>query len=313
MNIERIQIWPDRDDVILTAYITQPDPNWPFPTYPRPAIIICPGGAYLTLSPTEGAPIAAQFSTYGYQAFVLEYTVVTRADDGVDTCYPAQMIDLAKAVSIVRANHERWNLDPEKLAIMGFSAGGHLCASYAVHWHEPWLADSIGVSSAVLRPHAAVLGYPITDYVLQESRPSPALPMMKASNQALFGTEAPSREQQEDLSPCMHVSEHTPPIYLVHASDDALVPVANSLHMAQALNQMNRPFELHIFQQGEHGFASAQPMDRPWETHRDRACAAWLPLVRTWLLKQFSPDTMEAPLPSPEEFFRHKEDPQSNP
>ena len=307
MYIERIQIWPDRHDVFLTAYITPPDPNWPLPTYPRPVMIVCPGGAYLTLSPMEGAPIAAQFSTYGYQAFVLEYTVASQAGEGVDTRYPAQLIDLAKAIVLVRSNHEKWNLDPDKLAIMGFSAGGHLCASYAVHWHENWLSEAVGVSSEHLRPHAAILGYPITDYVLQENRTSPALPMMTTSNQALFGTASPSREQQEKLSPCMHVSEHTPPVYLVHASDDALVPVANSLHMAQALDQMGRPFELHIFQQGEHGFASARPMDRPWETHRDRACAAWLPLVRTWLLKQFSPDTMEQPLPSPEEFFRKKE------
>lgn len=304
MQIEKLTLWPHREDVTLTAYITPPDPSWPFPTAPCPGIIVCPGGAYLNLSPKEGATIALDFAVHGYQAFVLEYTVASTAPEGQDVRYPTQLCDLARAVSVVRENSAHWNLDPDKLVIMGFSAGGHLCASYAVHWHEPWLAEKLGVDSETLRPTAAVLGYPITDYVLQDAAFPNPIPMMTASNAALFGAVHPPREDLERLSPCLHVTEHTPPTFLVHAADDGLVPVGNSLSMAQALDRAGIPYELHIFQQGDHGFANGQPMDRPWESFRNRACAAWLPLVRTWLLKQLSPDTLEEQLPSAEEFFR---------
>ena len=304
MLLKTIPLWPDRTDVTLTTYVTLPDPGWPFPTSPHPGIIICPGGAYLNLSDAEGSPIALEMAARGYQAFVLEYSVGSRVSSPTQTRYPAQLIDLAKAIVTLRDNAADWNLDPDNLAIMGFSAGGHLCASYATHWHEPWLAQAAGVSSEQLRPSAAVLGYPITDYVLQRDFSSKPSPMMRASNAALFGEERPSQEELERLSPCRHVTEHMPPVFLLHASDDSMVPVGNSLHMAQALSDASIPYELHIFQQGDHGFGNGHPMDRPWESHRNRACAVWLDLAHKWLLKQFSPETVEAPLPPAEEFFR---------
>lgn len=311
MKMERIPLWPGRDDVALNVYVTPPDPAWPFPTPTRPGMLVCPGGAYLDLSPAEGEPLALDFACHGYQAFVLEYTVATKAPKTVDRRYPAQLIDLAKAISVIRENAGHWNLDADKLAIMGFSAGGHLCASYAVHWHEDWLAQAVGTDSQILRPQAAVLGYPITDYVLQEFSFDPPTPMMRASNRTVFGATQPTEEQLRQLSPCLYVSDQTPPTYLVHAADDGMVPVENSLRMAQALAQAGIPFELHIFQQGEHGFGAGHSMDTPWKTHTDRACSAWLPLSRTWLLKQFAPETVEAPLPDAEEFFRAKEQQQS--
>ena len=307
MLMETVTLWSDRSDVKLTTYVTLPDPGWPFPAFPRPAVIVCPGGAYLDLSDAEGSPIALDLASRGYQAFVLEYSVRTRVSDRKLVRYPAQLVDLAKAVATLRQNAARWNLDPQHIVIMGFSAGGHLCASYAVHWHEPWFSETLGVDSELLRPSAAVLGYPIADYVLQDGAFSEPSPMMRASNRALFGETAPSREELERLSPCLHVTEHTPPVFLMHAADDSMVPVGNSLRMAQALSDAKIPYELHIFQQGDHGFGNGHPMDRPWESHRNRACAVWLDLAHTWLLKQFSPENMEAPLPPAEEFFRARE------
>ena len=306
MRLETISLWPDRSDVTLTSFVTPPDPGWPFPAFPRPAVVVCPGGAYLDLSAAEGSPIALALAARGYQVFVLHYSVATRAPHPEQVRYPAQLVDLARAVALLRERADEWNLDPAQVAVMGFSAGGHLCASYAVHWHEPWLAEQAGAPSEALRPTAAVLGYPITDYILQDAFRDAPLPMMLGSNRALFGTKHPSREELERLSPALHVNPHTPPCFLVHAADDSMVPVGNSLRMATALSDAGIPFELHVFQQGDHGFADGHPMDRPWEAHRNRACAAWLDLVHTWLLKQFSPETREAPLPPAEEFFRAK-------
>ena len=303
MLLKTIPLWPDRTDVTLTTYVTLPDPGWPFPSFPRPGVIICPGGAYLNLSDAEGSPIALEMSARGYQAFVLEYSVASRVSTPTQVRYPAQLIDLAKAIVTLRDHAADWNLDPDNIAIMGFSAGGHLCASYATHWHEPWLADAVGTNKEHLRPTAAILGYPITNYILQNNAFSEPIPMMIASNNALFGNANPPKEELERLSPSLHVTQQTPPVFLVHAADDGLVPVGNSLFMAQTLSAAGIPYELHIFQQGDHGFGNGHPMDRPWETHRNRACSAWIDLAHKWLLKQFSPDTMEAALPSAEEFF----------
>ena len=312
MVMETLTLWPDRSDVTLTAFVTPPDPGWPFPAFPRPAVVVCPGGAYLDLSAGEASPIALALAARGYQVFVLNYSVASRAPHPEQVRYPAQLADLAKAVATLRERAGEWNLDGEKISIMGFSAGGHLCASYAVHWKEPWLAEQVGISSERLRPSAVVLGYPITDYVLQDSFTGAPPAMMLGSNRALFGTKRPAREELERLSPVLHVNRHTPPVFLVHAADDGMVPVGHSLRMAAALSEAGIPFEMHIFQQGDHGFADGHPMDRPWEAHRNRACTAWLDLVHTWLLKQFAPETMEAPLPSAEEFFRAKMESQSN-
>lgn len=306
MLMEKLTLWPDRDDVTLTTYVSLPDPGWPFQTEAHPAVIICPGGAYLNLSAGEGAPVAMALAARGYQAFVLEYSVASRVEDDKLCRRPAQLIDLAKAMVTVRENAEKWNLDSAKIAVMGFSAGGHLCAEYATHWHDPWLAEAIGAASDQLRPNAAVLGYAITDYVLQKNQAGEHDPMFRASNRAFLGRNV-SDELLEAVSPCRHVSEHTPPTFLVHAADDGMVPVEHSLRLAQSLTAAGVPCELHMFQQGDHGFGVGHPMDRPWEAHRNRACAAWLDLAHTWLLKQFAPETKEPSLPSAEEFFRAME------
>ncbi|MBR5572846.1 MAG: alpha/beta hydrolase [Oscillospiraceae bacterium] len=303
MLMEKLALWPGRSDVTLTAYVSLPDPGWPFPTEAHPAVIICPGGAYLNLSAGESAPVALALAARGYQAFVLEYSVASRVEKAEQCRRPAQLMDLAKAMVTVRENAEKWNLDGNKIAVMGFSAGGHLCAEYATHWHEPWLAEAIGVNSTQLRPDAAVLGYAITDYMLQKEQAGEHDPMFRASHQAFLGGNL-SDEMLEQVSPCRHVGKHTPPMFLVHAADDGMVPVAHSLQMAQALTSAGVSCEMHMFQQGDHGFGVGHPMDRPWEAHRNRACAAWLDLAHTWLLKQFSPETKEPPLPSAEEFFR---------
>ena len=121
-------------------------------------------------------------------------------------------------------------------------------------------------------------------------------PILQGCQQALLG-EMPTQEALDAVSPELHVSEHTPPIFAVHAADDSMVPVNHSLLLSQAMTKAGRPFELHIFQQGDHGFALGGPMGRPWELNRARAARAWVELVKTWLLKQYIPEAVEEPLP----------------
>lgn len=303
MIIQTLNPIPERPWVTLTTCIHEPDPMLPFPAPPRPAILICPGGGYFMLSPTEGDPIAMEFAGAGYNTFVLRYSVTSTAPDGATTRYPAQLEEAAAAMALIRQNAAQWQTDPEHIAVMGFSAGAHLCAMLATHWHEPWLAEKLGVTPDMLRPMAAVLGYPVISFAFQTERNKiQANPVLQDCDRALLG-DAPSRELLEEVSAELRVSEHTPPMFACHAADDGLVPVEHSLLLGQAMAKAGRPFELHIFQQGDHGFALGGPMESPWDGTRAKAAAAWVGLAKTWLLKQYVPGAWEQPLPPMEEFF----------
>ena len=302
MIIQTLNPIPERPWVTLTTYIHEPDPMLPFPAPPRPAILICPGGGYFMLSPTEGDPIAMEFAGAGYNTFVLRYSVASTAPDGAAR-YPAQLEEAAAAMALIRQNAAQWQTDSEHIAVMGFSAGAHLCAMLATHWHEPWLASKLGVTPDQLRPMAAVLGYPVISFAFQTERnkiqPNPVL---QDCDRALLG-DAPSRELLEEVSAELCVSENTPPIFVCHAADDGLVPVEHSLRLGKAMAKAGRPFELHIFQQGDHGFALGGPMESPWDGTRAKAAAAWVGMAKTWLLKQYVPGAWEQPLPPMEGFF----------
>lgn len=302
MIVQTLNPIPQRPWVTLTTCIHEPDPMLPVAAPPRPAILICPGGGYFMLSAMEGDPIAMEFAGAGYNTFVLRYSVSSTAPEG-QTRYPAQLEELAASMALIRQNAARWQTDPEHIAIMGFSAGAHLCATLAVHWHEPWLAEKLGTSPEQLRPMAAVLGYPVVSFAFQKeySKTHPN-PVLEECDAALLGRK-PSQELLDQVSAERCVTEHTPPIFAVHAADDGMVPVEHSLLLGRAMAEAGRPFELHIFQQGDHGFGQGGPMDRPWELNRARAAAAWLPLAKTWLLKQYVPETWEEKLPPMEEFF----------
>lgn len=304
MLTSRIPLWEGRDDVALNCFVTEPVPNSPFPFDPRPAVIISPGGAYLHLSEAEGAPVALTMAGRGYQAFVLEYSVATTVPDDALCRYPAQVLDLAKAVLTVRENAEKWHIDPKKIVTMGFSAGGHTTSHFITKWHEPWLAEAVGTDSETLRPNAAVLCYALTDYVLQQAHADAGGDRLsRVSNQCYLGTGKPTAELLQQQSPCLHVTEHVPPTFLVHAANDPMVPAAHTFHMAEALAAAGVLYEMHIFQEGEHGFGTGLDTARPWERHHARACSAWLDLASTWLLKHFAPETKEPPSMPPEMFM----------
>lgn len=302
MIVQTLYPIPERPWVALTAYVHEADPMLPFPAPPRPAILICPGGGYCMLSPTEGDPVAMEFAGAGYNTFVLRYSVASTAPGGAAR-YPAQLEEAAASMVLIRTHAKEWRTDPAHIAVMGFSAGAHLCAMLAARWHEPWLAEKLGVSSEQLRPMAAVLGYPVVSFAFQAERNKlRANPVLQECGRVLLGDD-PSPELLREVSADQQVSEHTPPIFAVHAADDGMVPVEHSLLLGQAMARAGRPFELHIFQQGDHGFAlGGGPMEAPWDGTRGRAAGAWVEMAKTWLLKQYVPEAWEQPLPPMEGF-----------
>lgn len=226
----------------------------------RPALVICPGGAYRWRSPREKDPPAFEFLSMGYQVFILEYSCGPQAGE----CRPLR--ELAETVRLLRQNHEQWHIDPEKIAVLGFSAGGHLAASLGAFWNDPGMA--LPFSS---RPDALVLCYPVVstgDFAHAESAD-----WVSGGDPAL----------REKLHLWDRVTADFPPTFLWHGGEDTSVPPENSLLLAVELKRHGVPFEYHLFGSGVHGISTCtQEVETP-----DPVCRTWVPLCKTWLNGRF--------------------------
>ena len=221
------------------------------------SVVVCPGGGYGMLADHEGKDVALWLNTLGITAFVLHYRL------GPHSRHPAMLHDAARAVRTVRSLAD--GLDPARVGILGFSAGGHLASTLATHSEEgdPHAANPLARFSS--RPDLAILIYPVIS--LQEPHGH------SGSRQNLLGADAPE-ELAASLSSHLHVTPDTPPTFLVHTSDDAGVPAENSLLLALALRGAGVPVELHLYESGPHGFglATGDSTLGTWPGH----CAAWL-------------------------------------
>ena len=213
----------------------------------RPAVLVIPGGGYFMCSDREAEPIAFAFLAKGYAAFVLRYTVGL-AKDGYDFSMP--MADVNEAMKIIHENAEEWSIDKEKIASIGFSAGGHLCAAVS--------------TMGEIRPNASILIYPcILDSISR-----------------ILAFPVPSLDKEVD--------DKTPPAIIISSCEDNCVPIKNSLAYANALEKANIPFEIHIYEKGYHGFSLADytvysKAEEEYSTH----LKGWVELCATWLYKRF--------------------------
>lgn len=232
----------------------------------RPVIVICPGGGYGFTSDREAEPIAMRFMAMGYHAVVLRYSVAPER-------YPKQLLQLGSLVKYIKDNAEEYHVDPEKIFVMGFSAGGHLAASYGVFWdkEEPW--NEIGIAKEDLKPAGLILSYPVItsgEYAHH------------GSFHNLLG------ERYEELKEMMslekQVSKNTPPTFLWHTFTDGGVPVENSVFFFQALRKCGVPTEMHIYPCGGHGLSLADK-ETSDESGNDvqKECQSWVSLAQTWL------------------------------
>lgn len=213
----------------------------------KPCVIVVPGGGYCMVSPTEAEIVAMKFYGKGYNVFVCTYTT-NRLMSVPLKMQP--MKDLSRAIRFVRKNSVSFDILSDKIALCGFSAGGHLCASVCVHYGD--IQDSNPAYAALSnRPDAAILSYPVI---------TSGKKAHKDSFVALLGTDA-SREELAYMSLEKQVSDNTPPCFLWHTATDELVPVENSIFFAEACRKHGIPFALHIFSDGPHGLSVA---DRDW-------------------------------------------------
>lgn len=301
MKSEKLYFYEGRTDVSLTTYIW--DKSFEIGAdLKRPAILVCPGGAYLNCSDREGEPVALRFAAMGYNTFVLRYSTYLQGEDSFpdmskpltpkpETIHPTPVREIGRAMLMLRKHAEEWGIDPERIAVCGFSAGGHNAAMYATNWHREVVAGYLGVDRELLRPAAAILGYPLTDYVFMNTATegnSFDKAFFANSNIAFLGTAEPTLEQLTDVSPARLVDEHTPPMFIWSTSSDELVPVTHSLLMAQALSAKKIPYTLHIFEQGQHGLSTGTQSSASSLTQISPEVDSWMNMADAWLKKRFA-------------------------
>ena len=233
----------------------------------RPCMLICPGGGYGFCSQRESEFVALQFLPHGFNAFVLTYSTESHR-------YPTQIREVAAALELIHQNADAWNCDVEKIAMIGFSAGGHLTASYVTKFDTPEVREVFPESKQV---KATVLSYPVITADMSFTHQGSIL--------NLLGHE-PSEEEVQYHSCDKHVKENTPPAFIWHTSEDGSVPVANSLVYAAALTTHKVPVELHIFPYGAHGLSTCDPEVSREMTGDIAYDHAWLDLMMRWL-KQY--------------------------
>lgn len=248
----------------------------------RPAVIVCPGGGYLATSDREAEPVALRFLARGYHAFVVRYSVRTR--------FPQPMLDLAMALHLVRANAAAWLVDPDRITLCGFSAGGHLAASLGVLWNQPWLSEPLGVSADQIRPNALILGYPVIDLDLVANTPGTTDPHSEPVGPRDLIRATVLGEPDQDIEDRYRldrqVSSATPPTFIWHTADDELVFAQNALRFATALADHRVPYELHIFGSGVHGLSLADETTDAQQRFLNPRAQIWIDLALTWLQSQ---------------------------
>jgi len=261
MKIITLPLWPtgspnnppaDQPQPRLTVF--QPDRNG---NTPRAAILVCPGGGYGGLAPHEGDPFAALFTAHGMVGAVLTYRVAPHR-------FPAPQADACRAIRLLRANAAQYGIDPQRIGIMGFSAGGHLAATTAAQpdLHRDPNDDLASKISA--RPDRAILAYPVASFGEYTHL---------GSVHNLLGN-PPDPKLRVQLTNEKQITADHPPTFLFHTADDEAVPVQNSLHYAEACRRAGVPVELHVYQSGHHGVGLAFGVP---------ALAGWTGVLLDWL------------------------------
>ena len=255
----------DGRDPYVEYYLPYNMPEMNRENQKRPCMVVCPGGGYWMCSERESEAIALKYLSEGFNVFVINYSVQIHR-------FPNQLREVAALMELIHKNADEWNCDTEKIAIIGFSAGGHLAAHYSTCYNCDEVREVFPESKRV---NASILCYPVISINFDETH--------QGSFKNLTGSVPETEELKAKFSCESNVTEDTPPAFIWHTAEDDCVPVRNSLVYAEALSKHKIPFELHIYPFGWHGLSTcdAQTINNPPE--QVVYDSAWLDSVKKWL------------------------------
>ncbi len=279
---EKAGLSGDGCNPVLVEYIAEQSQE--IDRHMRPAVLIIPGGGYEWVSEREGEPIAFALLTKGVQCYVLKYSCIRKS-------FPLDLLEAATALAYIREHALENDINPHDIAVMGFSAGGHLAASLAVHWNKNFVKEPLGFTEEH-KPDSLILAYPVIsstdthqgsiDNLLAEDS---YLPL--GGLESTFGIGYLKKEDREELiSLEKQVNADTPKSFIWHCADDGCVPVSNSLRFAAALNDHHIPFAMHIYQNGGHGLALGDEVTAKEESQINVDAAGWIKLVCDWIYRK---------------------------
>lgn len=264
----------DGSSATLTGYVIDNSDEID-PERTRPAVLILPGGGFAIVSDRESEPIALQFASAGFQAFVLKYSIVPSS-------HPTQLLEVAQAMKLIRDNADAWHVNPNAVAILGFSAGGQVAANIATTASDS-VEEEHGYNADSVRPNALMLAYPVITAGEWGHKPSFA---------RLIGNVSEKRHEElvEELSMEKHVDAKTPPVFVWQTVTDQVVSVKNSIMFIDACVSAGVSVEAHLFPNGPHGLALASKETAKPGTEANFVqtnVQKWVPLACDWLHRIF--------------------------
>lgn len=248
------------ESAVLVTYLLDSSPE--MMDYERPVILICPGGAYAMTSDREAEAVALRYNAAGFHAAILRYSVAPAV-------YPTALLEVAKSILCLRELSREYRIHPNQIFLQGFSAGGHLAASYGVFWTEEFIAKHWNSKTERLKPNGLILSYPVI---------TSGIYAHEESFRNLLADQYD--EQVEKMSLENQVNSHVPPVFLWHTLTDDAVPVENSLLFVSALRKHNITTEFHMFANGGHGLGLASRLTQSITGFGiQEECAVWMDLA----------------------------------
>ena len=280
MITEKIVLWEDKPEITLNSYLIENSDQYRQGEM-RPAVLVCPGGAFRFHSDREGEPVALAYVAQGFHAFVLRYSV--------QTSFPQCLLDAAKAVQVIRENAQTWLVDPNKIVIEGMSAGGYLAIALPALAETDIFRTAEGLDLSMIKPNAAIAGYPSLDQKLFFDPPYGEEMTKERSrfccdlNTMLYGEWPAPEELCSALNPLEHITSAMVPVFVWTTAGDRIVPPMNTIRLMEQLEKHRIPVEGHLFGWDSHALSLATLALKRGDTVNPHV-AKWFELSVEWLI-----------------------------